>query len=43
LVRWIGRSRDDAMNAPVRPPVGEDVAAELERLRRENEILHQER
>lgn len=43
LVRWIGRSRDDAMNAPVRPLVGEDVAAELKRLRRENEILRQER
>ena len=43
LVRWIGRSRDAAMNAPVRPLVGEDMAAELKRLRRENEILRQER
>ena len=41
LVRWIGRNRD-------RPdddagPAAADVAAELKRLRRENEILRQER
>jgi transposase len=41
LVRWIGRNRDrpdgDAGAAAA------DVAAELKRLRRENEILRQER
>ena len=31
------------MEAPERAPSGEDVAAELKRLRRENEILRQER
>lgn len=42
LVRWIGRSRDRAPEAlgGSAPP---DVAAELKRLRRENEILRQER
>ncbi len=42
LVRWIGRSRDRQID---HPPEGrqEDVAAELKRLRRENEILRQER
>jgi transposase len=42
LVRWLGRSRDRAPEAPggSSPP---DVAAELKRLRRENEILRQER
>lgn len=42
LVRWIGRSRDRAAEAPVgsAPP---DIAAELKRLRRENEILRPER
>jgi hypothetical protein len=39
LVRWIGRSRDRWMDAPDRSG-REDVAAELKRLRRENEILH---
>jgi transposase len=42
LVRWISRSRDRQIDAPGR--LGqEDVAAELKRLRRENEILRQER
>jgi len=42
LVRWIGRSRDRLIDEP--PKAGsEDVAAELKRLRRENEILRQER
>ncbi|MFZ1067501.1 MAG: IS3 family transposase [Pseudolabrys sp.] len=41
LVRWIGRSRD---RHAVDPAAAEsDVTAELERLRRENEILRQER
>lgn len=43
LVRWIGRSRDQAMNAPTGPAATGDMAAELKRLRRENEILRQER
>lgn len=42
LVRWIGRSRDRLIDEPA--TVGyEDLAAELKRLRRENEILRQER
>ncbi len=42
LVRWIGRNRDRQID---HPPQGrqEDVAAELKRLRRENEVLRQER
>jgi transposase len=40
LVRWIGRSRD---RRAVDPAAESDVAAELKRLRRENEILRQER
>ena len=41
LVRWIGRSRD---RGAVDPAAAEsDVTAELKRLRRENEILRQER
>lgn len=42
LVRWIGRSRDRQID---HPPEGarEEMAAELKRLRRENEILRQER
>jgi transposase len=43
LTRWLGRSRDRQVDTPVRPLPGEDVAAELKRLRRENEILRQER
>lgn len=42
LVRWIGRNRDRRID---HPPEGrqEDMAAELKRLKRENEILRQER
>ena len=41
LVRWIGRSRE---GCAVDPAAAEsDVMAELKRLRRENEILWQER
>jgi transposase len=41
LVRWIGRSRD---GGAVDPAAGQsEVTAELKRLRRENEILRQER
>ena len=41
LVRWIGRSRD---GGAIDPAAAEsEVAAELKRLRRENEILRQER
>lgn len=43
LVRWIGRSRDQAMDAPTGAAATEDMVAELKRLRRENEILRQER
>ena len=42
LVRWISRSWDRQIDAPDRSGQ-EDVAAELKRLRRENEILRQER
>jgi transposase len=42
LVRWIGRSRDRAADAPV-GSASPDTATELKRLRRENEILRQER
>src|ERR1700680_1727633 len=41
LVRWIVRSRDRRAVAP--SAAASDVAAELKRLRRENEILRQER
>jgi transposase len=41
LVRWIGRSRD---GLTIDPAAAEsEVTAELKRLRRENEILRQER
>ena len=43
LTRWLAHSRDRQMETPERPPPGEDVAVELKRLRRENEILRQER
>ncbi|TCU02609.1 transposase [Rhizobium sullae] len=43
LVRWIGRSRDQAMDAPIGSAATEDMTAELKRLRRENEVLRQER
>ena len=42
LVRWIGRSRDRQIDQPPESRQ-EDVATELKRLRRENEILRQER
>ena len=42
LVRWLGRSRDRAAEAPG-GSAAPDVAAELKRLRRENEVLRQER
>jgi transposase len=42
LVRWISRSQDRQMDEPDRSRQ-ENVAAELKRLRRENEILRQER
>jgi len=42
LTRWIGKSRDRA--PAMADPVGtDDVIVELKRLRRENEILRQER
>src|SRR3954465_15286044 len=41
LVRWIGRSRDGRTVAPV--AAESEITAELKRLRRENEILRQER
>ena len=42
LVRWIGRSREGQVVAPGGQADG-DTASELKRLRRENEILRQER
>lgn len=42
LVRWIGRSRDRRSGDPGGSEQA-DTAAELKRLRRENEILRQER
>ena len=42
LVRWIGRSRDRLVDTLDQAPQA-DMAAELKRLRRENEILRQER
>lgn len=42
LVRWISRSRDRQMDGDAAAPQAE-LAAELKRLRRENEILRQER
>src|SRR3954447_947408 len=38
LVRWIGRSRDRLIDTPAVPSSEEDSTAELQRLRRENEI-----
>ncbi len=43
LVRWLGRSRDQAIDEPAHSAGSEDMAAELKRLRRENEMLRQER
>ncbi|GAA4771136.1 hypothetical protein GCM10023219_17260 [Stakelama sediminis] len=42
LVRWISRSRDRLAAMPDAAPQA-DMATELKRLRRENEILRQER
>jgi transposase len=42
LVRWLSRSRDRRVAAPAMAAAN-DVTAELKRLRRENEILRQER
>ena len=42
LVRWISRSRDRLAEIPDKAPQAE-MAAELRRLRRENEILRHER
>jgi len=42
LVRWIGRRRDRLTVMPDQAPQA-DIAAELKRLGRENEILRQER
>ena len=42
LVRWIGRRRDRQIDHPPKDRQ-EDMAAELKRLKRENEILRQER
>lgn len=39
LVRWVSRGRDRRADGPAET----DMAAELKRLRRENEILRQER
>jgi transposase len=41
-VRWIGRSRNRQIDHPAEGRQ-EDMAAELKRLKRENEILRQER
>src|SRR5690606_18367614 len=43
LTRWISRNRDAAIDDPELVAANEDMAAELKRLRRENEILRQER
>ena len=43
LTRWLARAREREMEDPSRRPAGEDPAAELKRLRRENEVLRQER
>jgi transposase len=43
LTRWLSQRREREMGEPDRRPPGEDPAAELKRLRRENEILRQER
>ena len=42
LVRWIGRRRDRLVEMPDQAQQA-DMAAEMKRLRRENEILRQER
>jgi transposase len=43
LTRWLSQRRDREMDEPDRRSEGEDAAAELKRLRRENEILRHER
>lgn len=43
LTRWLFRNRAAMMDEPGRGDMNEDMAAELKRLRRENEILRQER
>ena len=43
LTRWISRTRDAAIDDPELVEPNEDMTAELKRLRRENEILRQER
>lgn len=43
LTRWLSRSRDAVMDDPGHRDAHEDMAAELKRLRRENEVLRQER
>lgn len=43
LTRWLSRNRDAGVNDPSPRKSEEDMAAELKRLRRENEILRQER
>jgi transposase len=42
LRHWMDRHRDQRRDEPARHPQ-EDTAAELKRLRRENEVLRQER
>lgn len=42
LTRWIGQRRDQDIDLPDRS-VSQDMASELKQLRRENEILRQER
>lgn len=43
LTRWLARNRDTVMKDPGRREANEDMVAELKRLRRENDILRQER
>lgn len=43
LTRWLAKSRDAGMDDPSLRDPAEDMTAELKRLRRENEILRQER
>ena len=42
LTRWLSRGRDREIDNPD-PPGSEDMVTEVKRLRRENEILRQER
>ena len=43
LTRWLSRNRDAIIDEPGRREGDEDMATELKRLRRENEVLRQER